>query len=306
MSFLALNSTKDAMMTMSVLLGLSVFFLVVMFWPRKKWTIRSGHEEVRISSTDSVKDRKVGPIILQAVLLIVVVAFFAFVLNLVMGLPIGFSVILALGLTMLVIPMVKDARLKKKDKQARKEALSLSQYVVGRLSAQASLLNALKGAGERYRSGALDLDLCGDDLLEAVRAVEMQQDMEESLAALASRFKEYPELSGLFKTYAMAAGSDLGQESRTRQAEDVADQITRMDTIKNDLDVELTTSRGTRLVMLLLMIGMTLYLIAGGGDVGDALINTLPGNAAIGFCLMMLSISQLVSARIEKMPEMRF
>lgn len=273
------------------------------FWPNPKWVTE---RKPLISTETTVSDRKLLPAIFKSLSVITSMALVTLVFVLILGLPFLFSVVCGIGVIGLAMPLVVDTKNKKREKIARKEALRLATYVMGRLTARASLHGALSSAASKFRDGTMDMEMMGDDLTELVQAVELGEDMTTNLYALAARFEHIAEISGLFKNYAIMSRSNLGPDARARHAEDTAKELARLDAIKNDLDVELTASRGTRLVMMLLMVGLVLYLVLGGGPVGYSLIHTIPGNLAIGVAFFALAIAQIVATRIEKMPVMRF
>ena len=79
-----------------------------------------------------------------------------------------------------------------------------------------------------------------------------------------------------------------------------------MDSLKDTLETELSTSTMTRMVMMLLMGGFTGFLIFFyGDDIGSVLTETTPGNILLGFSLLTLYLSQIVGNQIEKMPLIR-
>ena len=100
--------------------------------------------------------------------------------------------------------------------------------------------------------------------------------------------------------------AEMGQEAEIYQSNDLSDALTISDQLANTLETEMSTATMSRVVMVILVGGMITFLIFFGEGLGDVLINTLPGNAIIGFSLFALYLAQAVGARLEELPILEF
>ena len=98
----------------------------------------------------------------------------------------------------------------------------------------------------------------------------------------------------------------MGQEAEIYQANDQSESQTISEELASVLETEMSTATMSRITMFLLIGGMIGFLIFFGEDLGDVLIETLPGNAVIAFALFALWLAQTVGSKLEELPSLEF
>ncbi|MCP4424879.1 MAG: hypothetical protein GY803_10330 [Chloroflexi bacterium] len=222
------------------------------------------------------------------------------------GLPVFLSTMLGGLLTLLLIPLFTTNQQKKREKKARREALTIAEYIAGRLNSSATLLTSLESLLAEHKSGGRSIPICASGLDSALRAINLGQPLGENLRLLAEAYSDLPEVSGLWTGLAIMAESTLGVEAMAAQANDLAKNLASLDEIKDFLVTELTQITQSRLAMIFLVGGLSAYLVFSNGPFGDVLIHTLAGNILLGFAVFTLYLAQVVGAYNEKLPPMWF
>lgn len=223
------------------------------------------------------------------------------------GTPLLTSFIAGMAVSVLIVPLIMTQQQKKLEKKSRLEALRIAEYVAGRMqSSQASLMVALENLVTEHKSGGRSIPVCVVHLEATLRAVNLGGPLHVQLLVLADLLKDLPEMSGMWKKYAIMSDASLGTEAMAVQAEDLAKNLRIVDELRDTLETELTLSTMTRYFMFFLIGGFTLFLILSGGSLGKVLTETLAGNILIGFAAFLLVLAQAVGNRIEKMPPLWF
>ncbi|MEM8856986.1 MAG: hypothetical protein AAGD96_01610 [Chloroflexota bacterium] len=281
-----------------------VVCMLVFFWPTPEWV----NEDYRIAGGEeepvSKKDVKQSLFrILALMLCMVFVAGLAVVIG---GLPPVFSLILGVALVMMVYPTIRTLRERARQKRARSEALSITEFVAGRMSAQAPLFEAFENLNQEYLDGKRELEILGEDLGEMIRRVRLGTPLDVELARLNAKFEDLHSLRYILTSYRLMVEAEMGQEAEIYQANDLSESQTISDELANTLETEMSTATMSRVVMFLLIGGMIGFLIFFGEGLGDVLINTLPGNGVIGFSLFALYLAQTIGSKMEELPILEF
>lgn len=280
----------------------------VYFWPTPRWVDnnrRLDNTEEQIDDM-SQNDKRLGPAIAKAFVLIIVSTALASFLIFFMAMPAAFSFILGIALVAMVYPTINNMQGRREGKKARMEALGIAEFVAGRMSAQAPLFESLENLHAEYQDGKRELELVGEDLGELIRRVRLGNELPTELEFLTVKFENLYPLRQVFTTYRLMAEASMGQEAEIFQANDLSESQTISEELANVLETEMSTATMSRVAMFLLIGGMILFLIFFGDDLGDVLVNTLPGNGIIGFSLFALWLAQVVGAKLEELPSLEF
>lgn len=280
----------------------------VYFWPSPRWVDTNRRLDNTLEQIDdmSEKDKRVGPALAKGVVLILVSTALASFLIFFMALPAAFSFILGIALVAMVYPTLNNLSARREGKKARLEALGIAEFVAGRMSAQAPLFESLENLYAEYQDGKRELELVGEDLGELIRRVRLGNDLATELHYLTVKFDRLYPLRQVWTTYRLMSQASMGQEAEIFQANDLSESQTISEELANVLETEMSTATMSRVAMFLLIGGMILFLIFFGDELGDVLINTLPGNGIIGFSLFALWLAQVVGAKLEELPSLEF
>ncbi len=279
-----------------------VICMLIFFWPTQQWV----KEDYAAAPEDAVTKTERRQSLFRILSLTLVMIAIAGVMSLLGGLPITFSLILGVALVMMVYPTVRTIQERQRQKQARLEALAFSEFVAGRMSAQAPLFEAIENLQQEYVDGKRELNIVGDDLGELVRRVRLGTPLDIELARLVDKYDDLNSLSYIFTSYQLMVEAEMGQEAEIYQANDLSEAQTISDELANTLETEMATATMSRVVMFVLIGGMIGFLIFFGEGLGDVLINTLPGNAVIGFSLFCLYLAQTIGSKLEELPILEF
>ena len=294
--------------TAAILMALAAIFLLLLLFPnllliggrRPKRGDRAGREAEAQNSRQAAIRAQRFMILLAGTVILTLILKFGLAYNW------GLSVMLAALLVNLVAPLVFQSQDKQRQRRGRREALVIADYVAGRINAKATLIRALENILAEHNARRRNLALSAPMLDETIRATQLGRDLADQLDTLGIQFYDIPELSGLWRNLAVMQRAGLGAGANLEQAEDLSLSLRQMDSLKDTLETELSTSTMTRMVMMLLMGGFTGFLIFFyGDDIGSVLTETTPGNILLGFSLLTLYLSQIVGNQIEKMPLIR-
>lgn len=280
----------------------------VFFWPTPKWVANNRRLDNTEEQIDDMaaKDKRLGPAVAKSIVLVIVSTALASFLIFFMELPAAFSFILGIALVAMVFPTINNLQAKREHKKARLEALGVAEFVAGRMSAQAPLFESLENLYAEYQDGKRELELVGEDLGELIRRVRLGNDLPTELHYLTVKFEKLHPLRQVWTTYRLMALASMGQEAEVFQANDLSESQTISEELANVLETEMSTATMSRVAMFLLIGGMILFLIFFGDDLGDVLVNTLPGNGIIGFSLFALWLAQVVGTKLEELPSLEF
>lgn len=281
-----------------------VICMLIFFWPTPDWV----NEDYRISGgkEEAVtgKDRRQAIFRIFALMLVMVAL--AGLFAVIGGLPFTFSLILGVAIVMMIYPTIRTQLERRKQKQGRSEALAITEFVAGRMSAQAPLFEALENLHQEFTDGKRDLDLVGEDLGELIRRVRLGTPLGNELARITLKFEDLNSIRYILTSYRLMVESEMGQEAEIYQANDLSEAQTISDELASTLETEMSTATMSRIVMFLLIGGMIGFLVFFGEGLGDVLINTLPGNGVIGFSLFALYLAQTIGAKLEELPILEF
>ena len=280
-----------------------VICMLIFFWPTPDWV----NEDYRIGGEEepvTAKDRRQA--IFRVITLLLVMIALAGLLFIFAGLPLAFSMIIGVAIVMMVFPTVRTQLERQRQKKGRSEALAITEFVAGRMSAQAPLFEALENLHQEFMDGKRELDIVGEDLGELIRRVRLGTPLGHELGRLMHKFEDLHSIRYILTSYRLMVEAEMGQEAEIYQANDLSEAQTISDQLANTLETEMSTATMSRIVMFLLIGGMISFLIFFGEGLGDVLVNTLPGNGIIGASLFALYLAQTVGSKLEELPILEF
>ncbi len=286
----------------------AVICALILFWPSPDWVRNNEDLEdlEEVIEEGRKMDGRAGPALVRAVVLVVISAILSIAISFFGGVPIVFGFVLGIAIVAMIYPTIINIQNKTKQRQGRVEAMSIAEFVAGRMGAEAPLFESLENLYAEFTSGKRDLPLCGEDLGDVIRRVRLGNDLSVEMYALAIKYSDIVALSQVWTTYRLMASASMGQEAEIYQANDLSESLSISDELVNVLETEMSTATMSRIVMFLLIGGMIGFLLFFGGELGDVLINTLPGNGVIGFSLLALYIAQTVGTKLEELPILEF
>jgi len=281
-----------------------VICMLIFFWPTPEWV----NEDYRITGNEEEpvtgKDRKQA--IFRIFALVLVMVALAGLFTVVGSLPFSFSLILGVAIVMMLYPTIRTQIERARQKKGRQEALAFTEFIAGRMSAQAPLFEALENLHQEYLDGKRDLDIVGDDLGELIRRVRLGTPLGNELGRITYKFEDLHSIKYILTSYRLMVEAEMGQEAEIYQANDLSEAQTISDQLAGTLETEMSTATMSRIVMFFLIGGMIGFLVFFGDGLGDVLVNTLPGNGVIGFSLFALYLAQTVGSKLEELPILEF
>lgn len=282
-----------------------VICILVYFWPTPEWV----NDDLRISEKDTekkVSSAERRQALFRAILLILLGLGMSGAMIFIGGFPVFFSAIISVALIAMVYPTVNQIRERQRQKSGRREALAIAEFVAGRMSAQAPLFEALENLFQEFTDGKRDLDIVGEDLGEMIRGVRLGNELDLELMKLKLKYEGLNSLRYIFTSYQLMVEAEMGQEAEIYQATDLSEAQTISDELASTLETEMSTATMSRITMFLLIGGMILFLVFFGEGLGDVLVNTIAGNAVLGFSLFSLYLAQTIGSRLEELPALEF
>ena len=282
-----------------------VICILVYFWPTPEWV----KDDIRISEKDTekkVSSAERRQALFRAILLILLGLGMSGAMIFIGGFPVFFSAIISVALIAMVYPTVNQIRERQRQKTGRREALAVAEFVAGRMSAQAPLFEALENLFQEFTDGKRDLDIIGEDLGEMIRGVRLGNELDLELMKLKLKYENLNSLRYIFTSYQLMVEAEMGQEAEIYQATDLSEAQTISDELASTLETEMSTATMSRITMFLLIGGMILFLVFFGEGLGDVLVNTIAGNAVLGFSLFSLYLAQTIGSRLEELPALEF
>ncbi|MFK7800747.1 MAG: type II secretion system F family protein [Anaerolineae bacterium] len=281
-----------------------VICMLIFFWPTPEWV----NEDYRITGNEEEavtgKDRKQA--LFRIFALMLVMAALAGLFTVVGSLPFSFSLILGVAIVMMLYPTIRTQIERARQRKGRQEALAFTEFIAGRMSAQAPLFEALENLHQEFLDGKRDLDIVGEDLGELIRRVRLGTPLGNELARITHKFEDLHSIKYILTSYRLMVEAEMGQEAEIYQANDLSEAQTISDQLAGTLETEMSTATMSRIVMFFLIGGMIGFLVFFGDGLGDVLVNTLPGNGVIGFSLFALYLAQTVGSKLEELPILEF
>ncbi|MEM7799260.1 MAG: hypothetical protein AAF633_08730 [Chloroflexota bacterium] len=279
--------------------------ILVYFWPSPEWVNDEYRlDEVDVEKTITRQERRQA--LFRALALIFVGLTLTMAMNIFGQLPILFSLIMSVAVIAMVYPTIRQTQERRRQKKGRTEALSIAEFVAGRMSAQAPVFESFENLHQEHADGKRELEVVGEDLGEMIRRVRLGNPLSEELFKLSKKFEDLNSLRYVFTSYRLMVEAEMGQEAEIYQANDLSEAQTISEELANTLETEMSTATMSRVMMFLLIGGMIGFLVFFGDGLGDVLINTPAGNGVLGFSLFTLWLAQTIGSKLEELPPLEF
>ena len=157
----------------------AVVCALVFFWPSPEWVREADDPEELEELLDQGRqsDGKPGTALSRAILLIVISVMLTALITFFGNVPPLFGGVLGVAIVAMVYPTIINLQVRSRQRQGRKEAMGIAEFVSGRMSAEAPLFESLENLYAEYTDGKRELPICGEDLGDLIRRVRLGNEL---------------------------------------------------------------------------------------------------------------------------------